>query len=75
MTTDKRLQPIETMPRDGTVVLVTDGNRWGRSNHPCGHARGWWEYDQKTGQWHGSTLWFQPTHWVAIDDVVSEEVA
>jgi hypothetical protein len=75
MGTDKRLQPIETMPRDGTVVLVTDGQRWGTANQPPNHALGWWRHDEPTGRWHGSTLGFQPTHWVAIDDVVSEEVA
>jgi hypothetical protein len=81
-------QPIETAPKDGTVVLLfcpaswdTNGVRvafWypGEVNPPDGAPdgdAGW--YDDETGS-HPMTLHYEePTHWMPIPDPPKQEIA
>ena len=58
-------QPIETAPRDGTVVLAYDPN-WYRYPHPMEYRDGAW------------SLWFhdvgamRPTHWMPLPEPPGE---
>ena len=73
-------QPIETAPRDGTVIdLWAEGFRfadcmWGKPEHCCGEAG--WHCDS---EWHGQEpgwvvtadnafLWtdYEPPHWMPL---------
>lgn len=63
-------QPIETGPRDGTLVLYLSPPRdtW-VGNHPPDRFRGKWSYDEKRKLWCGgslTTLKAEPTHWMPI---------
>ena len=56
-------QPIETAPRDGTVIDLWVGGarfadcRWGKPDHCCGEAGQYCD-----SEWHG-----QPEGWVVTD--------
>jgi hypothetical protein len=65
-------QPIETAPKDGTAILVVDGNasepitgvaHWFKGEWRGGHAREWEMYPHPD-----ETLGFypSPTHWHEI---------
>lgn len=62
------LNPIATIPTDGTIVLVTDGNNWSDANQPPGHKLGKWRWHAETRQWLGGQLPFQPTHWMPLPE-------
>lgn len=69
-------QPIETAPRDGTPVLLTDGKRcavagfvpqWHEHKEFVRHAKDgdvWRTVREDTGYWN--TAEFCPTHWQSL---------
>jgi len=61
--------PIEQIPENGAIVLVTDGNNWSDGNKPPGYALGKWRWHDETQQWLGGSLPFTPTHWMALPEV------
>ncbi|NDB68765.1 MAG: hypothetical protein EB015_12325 [Methylocystaceae bacterium] len=48
-------QPIETAPKDGENVIVTDGDEVNV---------GWWEFYNPEPEWGGYILF--PTHWMPL---------
>lgn len=57
--TDPRWQPIETAPKDGTEILLTDGH-WKRT--------GWWA--KRIGSWSidAAVSLTMPTLWAPLPD-------
>ena len=58
------LNPISSMPNDGTFVLVTDGISWINANKFAGFKPGKWNLID--GICRGEVLNFNPTHWMPI---------
>lgn len=55
-------QPIETIPTDGTFVIVWNGSEMAILNKPGTCALGRWS--RHKGQWYGAIQCFgSPTHW------------
>ena len=59
-------QPIETAPRDGTIVLYWSNRGFAVGNSPGACVRGNWE--QIRGSWFGSgdKLAMLATHWMPL---------
>lgn len=60
-------QPIETAPRDGTAILVTDGQtqRVAWTQHPAEHGNvaAWTYYITRSGAY---VVIMNPTHWMPL---------
>ena len=73
-------QPIETVPKDGTAVLVMrdiwPGTESGRAEECCGHntyVAAWWGNEDGGGRWvcymdatYDPTCPVDPTHWMPL---------
>ena len=60
-------QPIETAPRDGTVILATWEDTWknGRPHiEPCDFSEGYWYYS-----YDGEGPTSAPTHWAPLPEL------
>lgn len=58
-------QPIATMPKDGTMVLVTNGKTMFVANQPPGCSLGRWA-KARSGGWYGAFESIAPTHWMPL---------
>jgi len=58
---------IETIPKDGTMVLTSDGKECVVGNHPPTCGLGKWKKDEK-GEWCGSVFvkYYKPTIWTHL---------
>lgn len=63
---DNQLRPIDTAPKDGSVFLATDGDKWSDANSPPGFALGRWRYHNGIKKWVGESLQFKATHWIPV---------
>jgi len=59
-------RPIETAPKDGTPIWLSDGE----ARFPL---VGWWEETDEedsvpTGWWHDAQRFFTPTHWMPLPE-------
>lgn len=62
-------RPIETAPKDGTIVLVFAISEGDPYDRPSTIAEAWWGCGGETlTHWAGIglTAWHRPTHWIPI---------
>ena len=59
-------KPIETMPKDGTLVLLYGGETYEVGNQPPLCSIGKWTYSKLYKSWVGRAFSFKPTHWREI---------
>jgi hypothetical protein len=62
-------QPIETAPKDGTRILLSDGETvdtacWGRID--MGGGKGWQRFVNVGGEWNDYGEFDNPTHWMRL---------
>lgn len=65
-------QPIETAPKDGTIVLVNDTTEsctpWVAASYLNGDEWDGWVYDDAISQ-DANPLGPQPTHWIQLPEI------
>lgn len=72
-------QPIETAPRDGTEILLTNINHHGELKDSSQQVAAWWG-DGSAGHWvvycsmvQDPDLYFEPSHWQPLPDPPGSE--
>jgi hypothetical protein len=63
-------QPIETAPKDGTSVLLCDGDRmevcwWGKDSLFVNEAS-YWVYGECQGEYNDRQTFDHPSHWMPL---------